>query len=160
MMTKSSTGVFFGLNRYGRGVGIYKTHLFGSPSIIACDPPINKFILQSDDLFRIRWPSVDLVGRHSFVATEGETHSRLKTFVLNAINKPDSLKQITQAVQPRLISSLRSWADRGGSKHPIKPTRWLPSLNHQYRKNPWNNPIEKKKKKTLGPPDELTHTWV
>ncbi|RWR82778.1 cytochrome P450 [Cinnamomum micranthum f. kanehirae] len=102
--------------RYGRGVGIYKTHLFGSPSIIACDPPINKFILQSDDLFRIRWPSVDLVGRHSFVAAEGETHSRLKTFVLNAINKPDSLKQITQAVQPRLISSLRSWADKGRIK--------------------------------------------
>lgn len=108
---RSVLKVFFSLNRYGNGVGMYRTHLFGSPSIIACEPSINKFILQSDDLFKIRWPSVELVGRYSLAAVEGEPHTRLRTFLLNAINKPEALKKISLAVQPRIISSLRRWAD-------------------------------------------------
>ncbi|XP_077212683.1 ent-kaurenoic acid oxidase 1-like isoform X1 [Tasmannia lanceolata] len=99
--------------RYGEGVGMYRSHLFGSPSIIACSPAINKFILQSSDLFTIKWPSTEIIGANSVVSVNGESHTRIRSFILNAINKPEALKRITLVVQPGITSSLRSWAEKG-----------------------------------------------
>lgn len=98
---------------YGEGVGLYRSHLFGSPTIIACLPAVNKFVLQSSDLFAIRWPSVELVGYNSIVAVDGAAHDRLRAFVVNAVNRPEALKEIILTVQPRLIAALRLWAELG-----------------------------------------------
>lgn len=101
------------MNRYGDGVGLYRTHLFGSPAIIACFPSVNKFVFRSDDAFILKWPNVNLVGRNSLVAVHGKAHARLRSFVSNAINRPEALRRITDLVQPRLAAALRSWADKG-----------------------------------------------
>ncbi|KAK2631071.1 hypothetical protein EUGRSUZ_L03454 [Eucalyptus grandis] len=61
------------------------THLFGSPSIMACFPSISKFIFRDEDAFLPEWPNVDLVGRNSVVAVHGKAHARLRSFVLNAL---------------------------------------------------------------------------
>ncbi|OVA09086.1 Cytochrome P450 [Macleaya cordata] len=97
--------------RYG-GVGMYRTHLFGSPAIITCSPALNKFVLQSD-LFTVKWPSPELMGHNSLVVVNGKAHTRVRGYVYNAINSPEALKRITQLVQPRLVLSLRSWAEEG-----------------------------------------------
>ncbi|KAF5179974.1 Cytochrome p450 [Thalictrum thalictroides] len=99
--------------RYGDGVGMYRTHLFGSPAIIGCSPAFNKFVFQSPDLFPPKWPSIELVGYSSLVGVTGKTHTRLRTYVINAINKPDALRKVCKMVQPQIVSSLRSWVDRG-----------------------------------------------
>ncbi|KAF8378389.1 hypothetical protein HHK36_029728 [Tetracentron sinense] len=99
--------------RYGDGVGMYRTHLFGSPSIIACSPAINKLILQSAELFPIAWPTVELVGHNSLVAVHGKPHARLRSYVSNAINQPEALKRIALLVQPHIVSSLQLWAEKG-----------------------------------------------
>ncbi|KAL0318311.1 UNVERIFIED_CONTAM: Abscisic acid 8'-hydroxylase 3 [Sesamum angustifolium] len=62
---------------YGDGVGLYRTHLFGSPAIIACTPSANKFVLQTDSSFFVEWPSVELVGTTSLVAVQGSSHTRI-----------------------------------------------------------------------------------
>ncbi|KAM3207485.1 hypothetical protein ACQJBY_062627 [Aegilops geniculata] len=98
---------------YGDGVGLYRTHLFGSPSIIACSPTANKFVLQSADSFGIRWPVPELVGITSVGNVEGASHARLRGFILTAINKPSSLRTIATVVQPRIVAALRTWADKG-----------------------------------------------
>ncbi|KAK1287063.1 Ent-kaurenoic acid oxidase 1 [Acorus calamus] len=67
--------------RYGEGVGLYKSHLFGEPSIIACSPAVNKFILQSADLFPIRWPDPTLLGKSTLATSHGDQHRRLRNFV-------------------------------------------------------------------------------
>ncbi|KAI3874815.1 hypothetical protein MKW98_019388 [Papaver atlanticum] len=100
--------------RYGEGVGLYRTCLFGTPSIISCSPASNKFFLQQDDSFPISWPSVELLGESSVAAVaSGKAHTRLRSYVSNAINSPDALKRIVLVVQPRISSSLQLWADKG-----------------------------------------------
>ncbi|KAF9604857.1 hypothetical protein IFM89_010532 [Coptis chinensis] len=95
---------------------MYRTYLFGSPSIIACSPAFIKFVLQSSDLFSQRWPSAALFGQNSLVVVDGKPHSRLRSYVSNSINRPDALRKITKMVQPHIVSSLRSWAEKGRVK--------------------------------------------
>ncbi|KAI5569081.1 hypothetical protein BDE02_12G054700 [Populus trichocarpa] len=98
--------------RYGDGVGLYRTHLFGTPSIIACFPAVSKFIFQSNDIFILKWPSVDILGQKSLVVAQGEVHKRLRNHVTNAITRPDALCRIAVLVQPRLVAALQSWVDK------------------------------------------------
>ncbi|GFZ03647.1 hypothetical protein Acr_16g0002710 [Actinidia rufa] len=99
--------------KYGDGVGMYRTHLFRSPAIISCSPSANKFVFQSDDSFILEWPTVEIVGTNSLVAVQGSKHARLRSFVSRAINQPDALRHTALMVQPRVIDALRSWAHKG-----------------------------------------------
>lgn len=99
--------------RYGDGVGLYRTHLFGSPAIIACSPAVNKFVFQSNANFIMEWPAVEIVGSSSMVTVQGTAHTRLRSFILRAINQPDALRKIAPVFQPRVIAALESWADKG-----------------------------------------------
>jgi ent-kaurenoic acid hydroxylase len=96
-------------------VGVYRTHLFGSPTVLVCSPAANKFVLKSsqDGTFGIRWPAPELVGLSCVVNVEGSQHARLRGFILAAINRPGSLRAIAEVVQPRVVAALRSWADKG-----------------------------------------------
>ncbi|KAL3722074.1 hypothetical protein ACJRO7_034431 [Eucalyptus globulus] len=60
-----------------------------------CFPSISKFIFRDEDAFLPEWPNVDLVGTNSIVAVHGKAHARLRSFVLNAVNRPDALHGIT-----------------------------------------------------------------
>ncbi|KAL6175554.1 hypothetical protein ACLB2K_052193 [Fragaria x ananassa] len=102
--------------KYGDGVGMYRTHLFGSPSIITCFPAVNKYVLQSDDIFTSEWPNVDLMGPTSLVSVSGKSHTRVRSYVTNVINRPDALRRIALLVQPRIIAALESWAQKGRIK--------------------------------------------
>ncbi|KAL2482022.1 Ent-kaurenoic acid oxidase 2 [Forsythia ovata] len=101
------------MNRYGDGVGLYRTYLFGSPSIIVYSPYANKFVLQDANNFSPGWPSNEIVGRTSLVAVDGDSHTRVRSFVVRAINQPDSLRSITLTIQPRVTTALQSWAKKG-----------------------------------------------
>ncbi|KAM0890523.1 hypothetical protein ACQ4PT_027008 [Festuca glaucescens] len=98
----------------GEKVGMYRTHLFGSPTIVACKPATNKFIFQAGgDTFGIHWPVPELVGLSSIVNVEGSNHTRVRGVILGAINRPSSLRAIAAAVQPGVVAALNSWADMG-----------------------------------------------
>ncbi|OAY66298.1 Ent-kaurenoic acid oxidase 1 [Ananas comosus] len=100
--------------RYGEGAGMYRTHLCGKPTIVACTPAANKFVLQSGgEDFRSMWPSVELVGPSSVSNVEGRQHVRIRAFVLAAANHPKSLSKIARAIQPSIVAALRSWAVAG-----------------------------------------------
>ncbi|KAH6756956.1 hypothetical protein C2S53_009190 [Perilla frutescens var. hirtella] len=99
--------------KYGDGIGMYRTHLFGSPTIIVCTPSANKLVLQSESRFGIGWNAEELVGKTSLVAVEGAAHTRVRGLVLRAVNQPDALRKITLMVQPRVTAALKSWSHRG-----------------------------------------------
>ncbi|XAR50094.1 hypothetical protein NMG60_11004327 [Bertholletia excelsa] len=99
--------------KYGDGVGMYRTHLFRSPAIIACSPSANKFVFQSNDKFILEWPTVEIMGSKSLTAAQGKAHIRLRSFVSRAINQPEALRGIALMVQPRVISLFQSWALKG-----------------------------------------------
>ncbi|KAK2965942.1 hypothetical protein RJ640_005358 [Escallonia rubra] len=103
-------------SKYGVGEGLYRTHLFGTPAIIACSPSVNKFVFQSEDTFMLEWPAIEIVGTSSIVAVQGSAHTRLRSFVTRAINQPDALRRIASLVQPRVIAALQSWAHKGRIK--------------------------------------------
>ncbi|KAA8542381.1 hypothetical protein F0562_023483 [Nyssa sinensis] len=99
--------------KYGDGIGMYRTHLFGSPGIIACSPSITKFVFQSSSKFIAEWPNNEIVGLNSISAVQGTAHLRIKSFITGAINQPDALRRIAILIQPLLITTLQSWAQKG-----------------------------------------------
>ncbi|KAL8457331.1 hypothetical protein ACS0TY_035253 [Phlomoides rotata] len=99
--------------KYGDGVGLYRTHLFGSPTIIACTPSTNKFVLQTESSFRMEWPFKELVGPTSLAAVEGASHTRVRSLIIRAINQPNALRKITLMLQPRLTTALKLWSEKG-----------------------------------------------
>jgi ent-kaurenoic acid hydroxylase len=99
---------------------MYRTHLFGSPSIIAYQPSINKYVFQTDDAFVIKWPNIDIMGSTSLVVVHGKSHARLRNFVSNAFNRPNALRRIALQVQPRMVAALHSWAQKGTIKAQVE----------------------------------------
>ncbi|GAA0160695.1 oxygenase [Lithospermum erythrorhizon] len=99
--------------RYGDGEGLLRTYLFGSPTIIAFSPSAAKFVLQSDAKLSSEWPSVEILGDRSLAALQGAAHTRIRNLVVKSVNQPDPLRRIALMVQPRIISALHSWSERG-----------------------------------------------
>lgn len=99
---------------------MFRTHLFGAPSIIVYTPAVNKFVLFSDSNFKQEWPTVELMGVTSMVAVHGKAHTRVRKFVTNAINRPDALSRIAALVQPHIVTALRSWAEMGKIKAKVE----------------------------------------
>ncbi|KAL1541578.1 ent-kaurenoic acid monooxygenase [Salvia divinorum] len=99
--------------KYGDGIGLYRTYLFGSPTIITCTPSATKMVLQDESSFSMSWNNVELVGATSLVAVEGPAHSRVRALVVRSVNQPDALRKITLMVQPQVLASLISWSNRG-----------------------------------------------
>ncbi|CAI9090580.1 OLC1v1025382C1 [Oldenlandia corymbosa var. corymbosa] len=99
-------------HKYG-DAEMFRTHLFGSPAIIAYSPGLNRFVFHSDTLFGQNWPSIELIGKNSVLAVEGPLHSRLKSFIARTISTPDALQKVTLMVQPRVIAALQTWAEKG-----------------------------------------------
>ncbi|KAL0305198.1 UNVERIFIED_CONTAM: Pre-splicing factor clf1 [Sesamum calycinum] len=56
---------------------------------------------------------LELVGTTSLVAVQGSSHTRVRSFVMRAINQPDALHKIALRVQPRITVALESWAQKG-----------------------------------------------
>ncbi|XP_027124496.1 ent-kaurenoic acid oxidase 1 isoform X1 [Coffea arabica] len=100
-------------DKYGDGEGLYKSHLFGSPSIIASSPSANKFILQSDANFGMGWPATQIIGNNSLLFLQGSSHARIRGLVVKIINQPDALRKIAIMVQPRIVAALRLWSEKG-----------------------------------------------
>ncbi|XP_024968839.1 ent-kaurenoic acid oxidase 2-like [Cynara cardunculus var. scolymus] len=99
-------------HKHDDGIGMYRTHLFGRPSIIVFSPAANKFVFRDEERFVLEWPNVEIVGKTSLVAVHGKAHVRIRSFVSRSINQPDALRRIAIVVQPRIISALRSWVER------------------------------------------------
>lgn len=70
-------------------------------------------MFQSETAFRLDWPSMELIGTNSITAAKGTKHTRIKGFVVRAINQPNALRKIAILVQPRVISALQSMAEQG-----------------------------------------------
>uniref|UniRef100_A0A0E0M745 Ent-kaurenoic acid oxidase n=1 Tax=Oryza punctata TaxID=4537 RepID=A0A0E0M745_ORYPU len=97
----------------GEGVDMYRTHLFGSPTVLVCSPASNKLVLQSPGSFGTGWPDPELVGLSSVINVHGSRHARLRGFIVAAVNSPNSLRSFAEVIQPRVAAPLRSWAAKG-----------------------------------------------
>ncbi|KAK6798815.1 hypothetical protein RDI58_006518 [Solanum bulbocastanum] len=75
-------------SRYGK---VFKSYIFGSPTIISCDLELNKFVLQKEGkLFQSSYPKPirDILGEHSLmIVTDVERHKKLRRIEVGLINK-------------------------------------------------------------------------
>ncbi|CAO2832130.1 unnamed protein product [Amaranthus hypochondriacus] len=104
------------IEKYGNNVGVYRTHLYGAPSIIVCASSLCKHILNSGDNFKAEWPTNKVVGRNSVISIEGERHDIIKNLVVNCFSRPDALAWVMHKVQPCIVSTLESWSQKPNIK--------------------------------------------
>ncbi|KAK7823080.1 cytochrome p450 90a1 [Quercus suber] len=96
-------------SRYGR---IFKSHLFGSPTIVSCDHEFNLFILQNEEkLFQVSYPKSmqGILGKYSLIIATGEIHKKLRSFAVSFIGTSKSTPEFFHLAENMSISMMDSW---------------------------------------------------
>ncbi|KAF2323549.1 hypothetical protein P3X46_011123 [Hevea brasiliensis] len=100
---------------YGK---VFKSHIFGSPTIVSTDAEVSKFILQSDaKIFVPSYPKslTELMGKSSILLINGSLQKRIHGLI-GAFFKSTHLKaQITRDMRVYVQESMKKWRD----DHPI-----------------------------------------
>ncbi|KAF3790140.1 Cytochrome P450 724B1 [Nymphaea thermarum] len=99
-------------SRYGK---IFKSHLFGCPTIVSCDQELNSFILQNEErLFQCSYPKPihGVLGRLSMLVVVGDTHKRLRSLALNLVHTWKSKSDYLQDIEEHAISLMETWRGR------------------------------------------------
>ncbi|CAL5195617.1 unnamed protein product [Lathyrus oleraceus] len=96
---------------YGK---VFKSHIFGSPTIVSTDADVNKFILQSDArLFVPSYPKslMKLMGESSILLINGTLQRRIHGLI-GAFFKSQQLKiQITTDMEKYVQESMANWKE-------------------------------------------------
>ncbi|KAI3731963.1 hypothetical protein L1987_63157 [Smallanthus sonchifolius] len=102
------------VNRFGSS-GIYKSFMFGSPSIIVTVPEACRKVLFDDDAFKPGWPTatLELIGRKSFVSISYEDHKRLRKLTAAPVNGHEALSIYMQYIEAKVVSALDKWSQMG-----------------------------------------------
>ncbi|GAB4854230.1 hypothetical protein Ancab_022817, partial [Ancistrocladus abbreviatus] len=76
----------------------------------------DEFINSSSAKFILEWPTREVLGPHSISSLHGDHHKRIKSFISNALNSPESIRRIVLLVQPHIATAFQSWAQKGKVK--------------------------------------------
>ncbi|XP_073015923.1 3-epi-6-deoxocathasterone 23-monooxygenase CYP90D1 [Primulina eburnea] len=96
---------------YGK---VFKSHLFGSPTIISTDAEVSKIILQSDaSIFVPSYPKslMELMGKSSILLVNGSLHRRMHGLIGSFIKSPNLKAQITADMQKYVMASMDKWRE-------------------------------------------------
>ncbi|MED6140936.1 hypothetical protein PIB30_098422, partial [Stylosanthes scabra] len=96
---------------YGK---VFKSHIFGSPTIISTDADVNKFILQSDaKLFVPSYPKsvTELMGKSSILLVNGSIQGRIHGLVGSFFKSQILKSQITTDMQNYVQESMANWSE-------------------------------------------------
>ncbi|KAB1199521.1 Beta-amyrin 11-oxidase [Morella rubra] len=106
------------VSKYGR-TGIYKTFMFGNPSVIVCTPETCRKVLTDDDRFKLGYPKATtiLTGRRAFHGISNAEHKRLRRLTTSPINGHEALSGYIDLIEGIVATTLEEWASM---KHPIE----------------------------------------
>ncbi|KAJ1386546.1 Cytochrome P450 [Sesbania bispinosa] len=95
------------VSRYGR-TGMYRSHLFGSPSIIVCSPETCRKVLTNEEQFRLGYPAstMALVGKRSFHGISNAEHKRLRRLTTSPINGHEALSMYIGIIEGIAVKHL------------------------------------------------------
>ncbi|XP_071736063.1 ent-kaurenoic acid oxidase 1-like [Rutidosis leptorrhynchoides] len=102
------------VRRFGSS-GIYKSFMFGNPSIIVTVPEACRKVLFDDDAFKPGWPisTHELIGKKSFVAISYEDHKRLRKLTASPVNGHEALSLYMNYIEANVVASLEKWSKMG-----------------------------------------------
>ncbi|XP_073059835.1 cytochrome P450 724B1-like [Primulina eburnea] len=101
--------------RYGR---VFKSHLFGCPTIVSCDHELNMFVLQNEEkLFQSSYPKPvhDVLGKLSMMLVSGEFHKKIRSVAVGFINsscKSRSANNFLGYLEKLTLSFIDSWKSK------------------------------------------------
>ncbi|XP_017614942.2 cytochrome P450 724B1 isoform X2 [Gossypium arboreum] len=96
-------------SRYGR---VFKSHLFGSPTIVSCDHELNMVVLQNEEkLFQVCYPKAmhGILGKFSLLIVSGDVHKKLRNIGVSFITSSKSNPEFLDCVEKMTISMMNSW---------------------------------------------------
>ncbi|XAR73874.1 hypothetical protein NMG60_11007992 [Bertholletia excelsa] len=99
------------ISRFGK---IYKSHLFGEPTIISADAGLNKFILQNEGrLFECSYPRSigGILGKWSMLVLVGDMHRDMRIISLNFLSNARLKTHLLPEVEKQTLLVLSSWKD-------------------------------------------------
>lgn len=98
--------------RYGK---VFKSHLFGSRTIVSCDLELNMFILQNEEkLFQASYPKPihGILGKYSLLTVSGDLHRKLRNVGVSFIASSKSSPHFLHWVETLSIMMMDSWSGR------------------------------------------------
>jgi len=97
--------------RYGK---IYKSNLFGEPTIVSADAGLNRFILQSEGrLFECSYPRSigGILGKWSMLVLVGDMHRNMRSISLNFLSHARLRSHLLKEVEKQTLLVLSSWKE-------------------------------------------------
>lgn len=99
------------LNRYGK---VFKSHIFGSATIVSTDEEVSRCILQSDsNTFVPSYPKslTVLMGKSSILLINGYLQRRIHGLIGSFLKSPHLKAQITRDMQKYVQQSMQTWRE-------------------------------------------------
>ncbi|KAL3631987.1 hypothetical protein CASFOL_024971 [Castilleja foliolosa] len=93
---------------------VFKSHLFGSPTIVSTDAEVSKLILQSDaNTFVPSYPKsvMELMGKSSILVISGSLQRRVHGLIAGFFKSPFLKAQLTFDMQTYVIQSMANWRE-------------------------------------------------
>ncbi|XP_039166843.1 beta-amyrin 11-oxidase [Eucalyptus grandis] len=99
------------VTRYG-GMGMYRTVMFGKPSIIVSMPETCRRVLADEVNFKLNYPKTtqELIGKKSFHDMSNTAHKHFRRLTAAKINGSESLSMYIKRIEEIMIGSLDEWA--------------------------------------------------
>ncbi|XP_068669743.1 ent-kaurenoic acid oxidase 1-like [Aristolochia californica] len=96
-------------------IGIYKTFMFGSPTILVTVPETCRQVLMDEHNFIPGWPKAtwELIGRKSFVGLSYDEHKRIRRLTAAPVNGHEALSNYIGFIEASVVSALEKWAQIG-----------------------------------------------
>ncbi|GKC80569.1 Ent-kaurenoic acid oxidase 1 isoform X1, partial [Tanacetum coccineum] len=101
-------------HRFGPN-GVYKSFMFGKPSIIVTVPEACRKVMCDDEAFQPGWPisTLELIGRKSFVSIGYEDHKRLRKITASPVNGHEALSVYMRYIETNVVETLDKWSKMG-----------------------------------------------
>ncbi|XP_022723561.1 3-epi-6-deoxocathasterone 23-monooxygenase-like [Durio zibethinus] len=96
---------------YGK---VFKSHIFGTPTIVSTDAEVSRFVLQSDaKAFVPFYPKslTELMGKSSILLINGSLQRKIHGLVGSFFKSPHLKNQITRDMQSYVQQSMDKWRD-------------------------------------------------
>ncbi|XP_022931256.1 beta-amyrin 11-oxidase-like [Cucurbita moschata] len=105
-------------SKYGK-TGMYKTHLFGSPSVIVTVPEVCRHVLMNDEQFVFGYSKATriLTGSKALNSVPKPEHRRLRRLIASLISGNEALSLYIEHVEGIVVTCLEEW---GSMKEPVE----------------------------------------
>ena len=100
------------VDRYG---SVFKSHIFGSPTVISMDQDLNRYILMNEGKGLVPgYPKsmLDLVGKTNIAAVHGAAHKYIRGSLLSLIGSEAIKDQLFPDIDKFMRSFINNWEDK------------------------------------------------